>query len=120
RPFASRRANVRGREEGLNTASQCLTGVGASSHPGPIPDQCTARRQREAAFSPRQQIRLKLTLSIARQGQQTRLVEFGLADEQRLVTRVVVADIQTNELAAAQATCIQQHDRESEGLTAQW
>jgi hypothetical protein len=117
-PCPGRRANVRGTEERVELASYRFTRIRAAASPRSIPDQRTVRRRREATLSPSAEIRLQLALCVARQRQPPRLVELGRPNQERVLTRVVVADRQADELPATQAARVEQHDSQSEGLLA--
>src|SRR6266850_6241876 len=114
-PCAGRRANIRRAEKRVDVASHRFTRIRATSSPRSIPDQRTVRRHREAPMSPRPEIRLQLALCVARQRQPTRLVELRRANQERLLTRIVVAHGQTDELPATQTAGVEQHDGQSEG-----
>jgi hypothetical protein len=61
---------------------------------------------------------LDLPRSVRRQGEQTGLVEFGLADEESAFVRIVIPDLKPEKLSAPQPSRVKQHEPEPESFAA--
>jgi hypothetical protein len=94
-------------EEQPEALAEAVTGIRAAAGVA-IPEQGEFSGHRQMATPARLEIRLKFAYGVGGEGQHARLVKLALPDEDRAVTRVVVADRQAKKFSPAQARRVEQ------------
>jgi hypothetical protein len=91
-------------EEQPEALAEAVTGIRAAAVVA-IPEQGEFSGHRQMATPARREIRLKLAHGVGGEGQHARLVKLALPDEDRAVTRVVVADRQAKKFPRRRPSC---------------
>jgi len=117
RQMSGGRADARGLEEVPYQHAQPVARVGGETAAAAVEQErcvCPAGEARATAVL---EVASDLARGVFREGNHARLVELGVADEQDVLDRIVVAERQTPDLAAAKTRRVEQDECESRDLS---